>query len=171
MKNLVVAASRGLLWLACLCVVLILVLQVGLIASRTLGIRMLGAEAYAGYLLIAAAFLAFPGALLYGDHIRVTLLIDRLPPRGRLAIEIVCHIVGIGIAGYFSYYALRMVGFSWRFHDISSNFDATPLWIPQSVMAVGGIGLLVVLIVHLVQIIVTRRLPDPPGNEAALTVE
>jgi hypothetical protein len=38
-----------------------------------------GLDAYAGYAIAAALFLALPGTLQHGDHIRVTLLLDRVP--------------------------------------------------------------------------------------------
>ncbi len=42
-----------------------------------------GLDAYAGYAIAAALFFALPATLQNGDHIRVTLVLDRLPKRVR----------------------------------------------------------------------------------------
>ena len=99
-----------------------------------------GLDAYAGYAIAAALFLALPGTLQHGDHIRVTLLLDRVPTRLRAALEWWCLAVAFGLAVYIAWYALRLVWVSYTTHDISPAADASPLWIPQISMALGCIG-------------------------------
>lgn len=99
-----------------------------------------GLDAYAGYAIAAALFLALPGTLKHGDHIRVTLLLDRVPARLRGALEWWCLAVAFGLAVYIAWYALRLVWVSYATHDISPAADASPLWIPQISMALGCIG-------------------------------
>ncbi len=99
-----------------------------------------GLDAYAGYAIAAALFLALPGTLKHGDHIRVTLLLDRVPARLRGALEWWCLAVAFGLAVYIAWYALRLVWVSYTTHDISPAADASPLWIPQISMALGCIG-------------------------------
>ena len=96
-----------------------------------------GSDAYAGYFMAAAAFLALAPTLRRGEHIRVTLIADRLPPGGHRALEIFCHLVGTAIAIAFAVYSVRLVFQSRTFSDVSTGLDATPLWIPQIGMAVG----------------------------------
>ncbi|RZJ26090.1 MAG: TRAP transporter small permease subunit, partial [Haliea sp.] len=66
-----------------------------------------GLDAYAGYAIAAALFLALPGTLQHGDHIRVTLLLDRVPVRLRGALEWWCLTVAFGLALYIAWYAMR----------------------------------------------------------------
>ena len=40
-----------------------------------------GLDAYAGYAIAATLFLALPASLRHGDHIRVTMVLQKLPPR------------------------------------------------------------------------------------------
>jgi TRAP-type C4-dicarboxylate transport system permease small subunit len=105
-----------------------------------------GLDAYAGYAIAAALFLALPATLKNGDHIRVTLLVSRLPERMRRVIETACLAAAILLSGYLAYFSCRLVWVSYTTHDVSQAVDATPLWIPQIVMALGTIGLLIAFI-------------------------
>lgn len=99
-----------------------------------------GLDAYAGYAIAAALFLALPGTLKHGDHIRVTLLLDRVPARLRGALEWWGLVVATGLATFVAWYAVRLVWVSYASHDVSPAADASPLWIPQISMALGCIG-------------------------------
>lgn len=99
-----------------------------------------GLDAYAGYAIAAALFLALPGTLRHGDHIRVTLLLERVPARLRWVLEWWCLAVATGLSLYIAWYAVRLVWVSYATHDVSPGADASPLWIPQISMALGCIG-------------------------------
>jgi len=58
------------------------------IVSRQLQFHLPGTDAYAGYLMAAAGFLALAHTLKRGEHIRVTLLITALKGRSRRALEL-----------------------------------------------------------------------------------
>jgi TRAP-type C4-dicarboxylate transport system permease small subunit len=107
------------------------------ILGRQFGFFLPGADAYAGYAIAAVAFFALAGTLKRNEHIRVTLLLQRLGIKGERRLQIWAHTVGVLVAAYFSFYSWRMVWFSHRFGDVSHGQDATPLWIPQMVMALG----------------------------------
>lgn len=110
------------------------------VAARELHWDIPGLDAYAGYAIAAALFLALPGTLQHGDHIRVTLLLDRLPPRLRGVLEWWSLGAGLVLAVCLAAYATRLIWVSYLMHDISPAADATPLWIPQISMALGCIG-------------------------------
>lgn len=99
-----------------------------------------GLDAYAGYAIAAALFLALPGTLKHGDHIRVTLLLNRVSPKVRGILEWWSLGAGLALTSYVAWYAVRLVWVSHTTHDISPAADATPLWIPQLAMALGCIG-------------------------------
>lgn len=111
------------------------------ILARLLRWDIPGLDAYAGYAIAASLFLALPATLLRGEHIRVTLVLERLPAAGRAALEWWCLLAGTALSLYLSWYALRLVWVSHVTHDISPGADVTPLWIPQLAMAVGCAGL------------------------------
>jgi TRAP-type C4-dicarboxylate transport system permease small subunit len=110
-------------------------------AGRQFGFSIPGLDAYAGYSIAAALFLAAPGTLRNGDHIRVTLLLNRLSGTARKIADYWCLLAASGVSLYLAYYSVRLVWISYITHDISPASDVTPLWIPQLAMAVGSIGL------------------------------
>lgn len=105
-----------------------------------------GTDSYAGYCMAASAFLALAYTFGHGEHIRVTLLIQRFTGGARRALEIWCLILAVLLSGFFAFYSGKMAWWSWKFHDISQAHDATPLWIPQLGMAVGTAVLFVAMV-------------------------
>ncbi|MGQ9724927.1 MAG: TRAP transporter small permease [Tepidimonas sp.] len=126
-----------------------------------------GADAYAGYCMAAAAFLALPSTLRRGEHIRVTLVVQRLPGRVRRTVEIAAHGVGLFLAGALAWFSARLVWQSHTFHDISTGLDATPLWIPQLGMAVGALLLALAMLVQCVEVMSGRVPPLSASDESA----
>jgi len=116
------------------------------IADRQFGFGLRGLDAYSGYAIAAALFLAMPGTLQRGEHIRVTLLLQRLPARLRAVLEWWCLGAGAALTLALAVYAVRLVWVSFETHDISQGSDATPLWLPQVGMALGCVGLAVAFV-------------------------
>ena len=112
----------------------------GVFAREVVHMNIPGLDAYAGYAIAAALFFALPGTLQNGDHIRVTLVLERLPERIRSGFEWFCLLAALGLTLYMAQYAVRSVWISYITHDVSASADATPLWIPQISMALGCIG-------------------------------
>ncbi|MEP5731709.1 MAG: TRAP transporter small permease [Sulfitobacter sp.] len=129
--------------LASLCLIAILSLIVAQMIARWTGEIFPGAPDYAGYAMAAASFLAFANALNRGAHIRVSILLNAVASGPKRLLEIWCFAIAAAIAWYFTYYAYWFVYWSWKFNEVSQGQDATHLWIPQSVMVVGG-GLLAI---------------------------
>lgn len=125
-------------WMAAVCLVVILLIIVAQMVARWTGAQFSGATSYAGYAMAAASILAFANALNRGAHIRVSLLLNVVSPRVQWLLEIWCFGLGAVIAWYFTYFAFWFTYWSWKFDDVSQAQDATPLWIPQSVMVIGG---------------------------------
>jgi TRAP-type C4-dicarboxylate transport system permease small subunit len=102
-----------------------------------------GLDAYAGYSIAAVLFLALPATFKQGDHIRVTLLAQRLNAQYRRVLEHFCLFLGVTLSSYVAYFACRLVWISWTTHDVSQGADATALWVPQTFMAIGAIGFVI----------------------------
>lgn len=137
------------------------------IVGGVLGFFIRGLDAYAGYLLAAASFLALAYTLKAGEHIRVTLLLQRLPPRLHRGIEIACLVLAAAVSGYFAWHSIDMVYISWRLGDVSQATDQTPLWIPQSLMAFGVVVLFLAFVEETIDEIMGRRKPPPKTDEPA----
>ena len=127
------------------------------IAGRLLQFQVRGTDAYAGYFMAGAGFLALAHTLKRGEHIRVTLLLQYAGARVRHALELWALAVASLLALAFAYYSTRLAWQSYTLHDISTGNDATPLWIPQIAMAAGTIVLAIAFVDELVLEFEQRR--------------
>jgi len=140
-------------YLAAFFMVGILLMVLASVVGRLVGFNLRGSDAYAGYCMAAAGFLALAHTLKRGEHIRVTLFLDRFGGKLRRPLEIWCHVAGTFFCGVLAFYSVRLVLQSHEFNDISQGNDATPLWIPQIGMAAGCIVLLVAMVDDLVRVL------------------
>jgi TRAP-type C4-dicarboxylate transport system permease small subunit len=135
------------------------------VVSRQVGFNVGGIDAYAGYMMAAAGFLAMAHTLKRGEHIRVTLLLAALKGRSRHALEIWALFAATLLALLSAIYSCKLAWQSYTFHDISTSNDATPLWLPQLSMALGAVVLAIAFIDELVLEIRGRRVV-PVSDEA-----
>src|SRR3954467_12546971 len=133
-------------WLAALAMIGVLLMVLLSIVSRQAGFHVPGTDAYAGYSMAAAGFLALAHTLKRNEHIRVTLLLGRLKGRARRGLEMWAVSAGVLLAGLFAFYSVRLAWQSHTLNDVSTSNDATPLWIPHLPMALGTVVLLIALV-------------------------
>ena len=126
-------------WVAALFMIGTLAMILLSVTGRLFDFHVRGTDAYAGYCMAAAAFLALAHTLKRGEHIRVTLLLDHAGPRTRQALELWSHAAGLLCAVLLAWFSVRLTWQSFQFNDISQGTDATPLWIPQLGMALGSV--------------------------------
>ena len=168
MRRLLDAFYQALMALSALAMVAAFVAVVLGIADRQFAWGLRGLDAYAGYAIAAALFLALPGTLQRGEHIRVTLVLQRLPARWRAAFEWWCLAAALALAASLAWFSVRLVWVSRATHDISQGSDATPLWLPQVAMALGCLGLALAFADALVaRATGTRFFREADGGEAA----
>ena len=153
-------------WAAALCMIGVLAMVLTSILGRQFHFHLPGTDAYAGYAMAAAGFLALAHTLKKGEHIRVTLIIGRLTGGTRRVLEMWSLSVAVLLSGLFAFYACRLVWQSHAFNDMSTSNDATPLWIPQLAMAVGTVLLCVALVDEWVLELRGRRAHDMHSEEA-----
>lgn len=133
-------------WLAALAMIGVLVWVLLSIVSRQLGFNVPGTDAYAGYCMAGAGFLALAHTLKRNEHIRVTLLIGRLKGCAGRALRMWALTAAVLLAALFAYYSVRLAWQSHVINDVSTGNDATPLWIPQLTMALGTVVLFIAFI-------------------------
>ena len=152
-------------YLAAFFMVGILVMVLASVLGRMAGFNLRGSDAYAGYCMAAASFLALAHTLKRGEHIRVTLFLERFGARARRALDLWCHVAGTFFCAALAFYSSRLAWQSRAFNDISQGNDATPLWIPQIAMAAGSIVLLVAMVDDLVLLLRGRELATARADE------
>ena len=134
------------------------------IAGRIVGFHLPGTDAYAGYCMAGAGFLALAHTLRRGEHIRVTLILERLTGTAHRALSLWTLCAGAVLAALFAWYSVRLAWQSLDFNDISTGNDATPLWIPQSTMAMGTVIFAIAMIDELLLEIRGRRRAAGPAE-------
>jgi len=150
-------------WLAGVCLAAILVMTLLQVLGGISDLHVRGTDAYAGYAMAASSFLGLASTLRRGEHIRVTLFLQRLEGPVRRLVELWCLAVAILLSGFFAWYAWDMVYWSWEFDSRSDSMDASPLWIPQSAMAV-GVSILTIAFLDEAIAVLGGRSPEAPGR-------
>jgi TRAP-type C4-dicarboxylate transport system permease small subunit len=156
MRRALDAIYDGSAWLAGLAMLSILIITLLQVLGGVSDIFVRGTDAYAGYAMASASFFALAHTLKRGEHIRVTLFLQRMPAAPRRFMEILCLGISVFLVGYFSWFAWDMVYWSWEFDSKSDAMDASPLWIPQMAMALGASALAIAFADELVQVLMGR---------------
>ena len=154
------------LFLVAICVVVLLQVGANIVdkiakwtTGTAIGLVVPSYAEFAGFFLAASSFLALAYTLRHGGHVRVSLFVRRFAGGPRRALELWCTGVAALLAGYFAYFAIRLVYDSWRFGDLSPGLVPVPIWIPQTSLA---LGLVILAIALLDEFAVVLR-----GHEAA----
>ena len=149
---------KGSCWLAAAClasICLLVVCQVMLnlldrlstiVRGSAIGLTIPSYADFTGFLLAASSFLALAYTLREGAHIRVGLVISKLPERYHRMIELWCTGFGFSLSAYFSWYTALLTYESFVYNDLSSGMIAVPIWIPQSFMLLGLVILTIALL-------------------------
>lgn len=111
------------------------------------------ADEMAGYLLVAMTFLGLAPSLRGGAFIRIDTYRDRLRGGARRALDAALVAVALAYAITVDWYLWDLLAGTWRLGTTSIQVSRTPLWIPQAVMAVGGLLLILELVVEMVLVI------------------
>jgi len=153
-------------YLAAFFMVGILLMVLASVVGRLVGFNLRGSDAYAGYCMAAAGFLALAHTLKRGEHIRVTLFLERFGGRFRRPLDLWSHAAGTFFCAVLATFSVRLAWTSKAFNDISQGNDATPLWIPQIGMAVGACVLLVAMLDDFVLLVRRKEAKVAAGDEA-----
>lgn len=123
--------------LALLMGLFILLVILAQVLGRYLGFVVPSALEVAGFATAGLIFLGLAPTLRAGGHIRVGLLLGRLPPGARRVAEAVA--LGLGLLGslYATWQSWLRVVESYRFGDLAPGLLPLPLWLPQSFLALG----------------------------------
>ena len=123
--------------LAAFFMVLMTAMVVVQIGARLLGTQVPSADDFARLAMAASAFLGLAFALRTGAHIRVTLLLEKLPAPPRRALEIASLAVATAVSGWFAWSTGEMAYDSWRFVEYTIGQIPLPKWMPIAGMTLG----------------------------------
>lgn len=138
MRKLLDTAYIAAAGLAGFCIAAICALMIGQSVLREFGVRTGATNDVVAWLCAAAAFLAMAHAFKHGDFVRVTLLIEKLPPKAQRALEITSLLIASLAIGYLTWWATAFTWESYQFHDMANGLLAIPLWIPQTSFVLGA---------------------------------
>ena len=111
------------------------------------------ADEMAGYLLVAMTFLGLAPSLRDGAFIRIDTYRDRLRGGARRLLDVALVTLALAYAITVDWYLWDLLAGTWRLGTTSIQVSRTPLWIPQAVMAVGGLLLILELLVEMALVI------------------
>jgi len=137
------------------------------IFGRMFGFQVRGSDAYAGYFMAGAGFLALAHTLVRGEHIRVSLILEHVGERTRRALERWSLGAASLLAIALAYYSVRLAWQSYVLHDVSTGNDATPLWLPQIAMAAGAVVFAIAFVDQFAQELSGKRRREKASEEPA----
>lgn len=105
---------------------------------------------WSSYLMAATFTFGAAMTLRAGGHIRVNLLLSRLGPKPRQALEFGCSLVAAIFTLYFSWGMIVFAWSSWSRGQTALSSD-TPVWIPQAVIAFGIVLLALQFVARCIQ--------------------
>lgn len=123
--------------LAALMGLFILLVILAQVVGRYLGFVVPSALEMAGFATAGLIFLGLAPTLRAGGHIRVRLLLERLPSPARRVSEALALGLGLFASLYATWQSWLRVVESYRYGDLAPGLLPLPLWLPQSFLAVG----------------------------------
>jgi TRAP-type C4-dicarboxylate transport system permease small subunit len=119
-----------------------------------------------GYGLAFGGMWAMAWTLRSGGHVRIDVLLPRLPIRVQAVLGYVSITLMAFFAGMVAIYCWQLAIDSWVAGARATSFVRTPLFVPQALMAIGisvlGLEALTILACGIVTSVQTGRLAEPP---------
>ncbi len=140
-------------YIAAAAVLAIFVVMIGSTTLRALGVATGGTDDIIAWLAATAALLGLAHTFRHGDMVRMTLVLERLPPGPRRWLEVVALSVATVSCMYFAYWMVISVHQTWMLEDMANGLIVLPLWIPQLTLVVGSVLLAIATLDELLQVL------------------
>lgn len=115
------------------------------------------ADEFSAYMLVALAFFGMAFTWKRGGHVRVTVLVSRLPAKVSSWIRLISLMVGFVFVLLLVAVSYEFIAYSFEFNLRSSTWLATPLQWPQMTVLIGFVLLFMLLIAEITKVIVKIR--------------
>jgi TRAP-type C4-dicarboxylate transport system permease small subunit len=119
-------------------------------AGRMAGFRVGGVNDIVAWCCAAASFFAMAHAFKHGDFVRVTLLLEKVPPGVRRVLEVLSLAIAAAAVSYLAWWAVKFTYESYEFKDMASGLVVIPIWIPQVSFVLGALLFVVAVLDELV---------------------
>jgi TRAP-type C4-dicarboxylate transport system permease small subunit len=130
--NLVIAAVCGVVWL------LFMLMVVGDVTGRYAFLAPIDGTMEVGQNVLAfAVFLSWAAVLARNQHIRVLILLDRMPPRWRYAFEVLALVLGFAVILPIAFYGFSFAAESIRLKETGITYGI-PLYPGKLALFVGA---------------------------------
>lgn len=142
--NVVTLANRGVIAIGAIALsILPLIVFYDVVARYVFNAPTIWATEISIYLLQMLVFLPMGVLVSESAHVRSTLLTDRLSARGRQVLQQFSLVMIIIFAVFVIKLGWQLTAHAWNQSQASATLLAVPLWIPNSLIPIGGLLLLI----------------------------
>lgn len=104
------------------------------------------ADEFSAYMLVALSYLGLAYTWKEKSHVRITALVDRLPPRVASWLRLVTLVIALGFVSELTYFSYVYMRRSFRLHMASGTWVHFPLQPIQMALPIGFIVLALIII-------------------------
>ena len=122
---------------------------------------------FAGYLMGALFLLGAGPALREGVHVRVTALRDVVPDKLKWLMDVGASLVGLLVTALIFWAIGSMAWLNFLRGTTSATVSATPLWIPQCVMAIGAAVFFLQMVAQTLRVFSGHELTNADAEDTA----
>lgn len=123
----------------------------------TLGAVFIGVRDVVQIMLAWVVFTAFAYALIREAHVRMLLVVNRLPASVRSGLEIFGGLVGVGLFILLTYLAVPYFWESWVIKEVPMSQVRSPVWLAKLALPVGSALILIELLLRFVRKLRPKR--------------
>jgi TRAP-type C4-dicarboxylate transport system permease small subunit len=117
-------------------------------------------------------FLAIAYTQSTGGHVRVTVVIDHLPPQWRHATEILVKVLAIAVYAVLCFYSAKYAYRTWQFHDVTMSPPYFLIWPSAIVVPIGLFLVTLRVYLEVLHLLFPKLLPGTePGLASASRAE
>lgn len=151
-----------------LLVLMLLLINIEIVGRYFFRFSTLIADEYSAYLFVWMVLLGAAHTLRSDEYLKVTTLVNRLPPRAQNRLGIGGATLGLAVSAVALYATGALVYTSYRFKTLSIQPSATPLVWPQLILPLGFVLLCLAYLEEIVRRIAgtTASNPSEPAARA-----
>jgi TRAP-type C4-dicarboxylate transport system permease small subunit len=144
----IMTAAAG--WMLIVCAVF---MTADVVGRNFLGVSSLATIEISGYMLAFGIAWGLAGALSQRHHVRIDVLVNRLPLGLRQYLHAMALLLLSVLAGFFAWSAIELVLESWLFRATDNSVLSIPLILPQGLWAFGICVLFLLTVLMVIEVL------------------